>query len=143
MSRAGTGRDRSRWRVVGGQCGVFRIEAIDKDLVQTEITRKGKAVDEVGVDAMRVRSSLTLQVHARTGVLNCGGWRAKTSVLAYRQRRDAAAAVVRHQHAAAFGVHRQVTRAEATRRLLVERSELARLWRDEKSVHRTGTFAFK
>src|SRR5262245_41777823 len=123
MARPGAGRQGTRGRVVGDQRTVGRIEFIDHDLVKAKVTSEGEPIGGVGRNKMPVRPSLALLVHTGTAVLDKGGWRVQTSIRLDGQSLDAASPVVRHQNRLAGFIDRNVARAVAAGRLLVQRCE--------------------
>src|ERR1043166_576282 len=109
MAWAGAGLESGSGRVVRIEGGSGRFEAISQDLVETEIASEDETIGGVGNDAMGVRTGLALRVDTGAMVLNERA-RGGEAFGIDRQRRDAAAAIIRHQHALAGVVDDQVTR---------------------------------
>src|SRR6266446_5678401 len=74
---------------------------------------------------MVLRAFLPLRIDTRSLVLDRGARRPQPAILLSGQRRDAAAAVIGHQHCLARAVNDQVARAVAFRGLLVQEREVS------------------
>ena len=92
---------------------------------------------------MRVRPFLALRVGARSVVLDEDRWRVQTAVRLDRQRFDTATAVIGDENSLAGPIHKEMARAVATGRLLIQGNEFARARVDDKSAHCSALFAVK
>ena len=58
MARARTGGNFRERRIIGRQLPLFRVEAVNKQLVESEVGGDGESVVGIDVDRMRVRFAL-------------------------------------------------------------------------------------
>src|SRR5262245_38500584 len=126
VARAGARRYFGPWRIVGSQSASWRIEPIDKKLVESQIGGHGKAIGRIEVDGVGMRPFLPVRIDTRTLVLDKrGGW-TQPAVVRDRKHRHTAAAVVGNQDVLAGAVHGDVAWSGAFGRLLVHELQFPR-----------------
>src|SRR5262245_57681988 len=123
VSRGRPGADLDGRRVVGRQCPLGRVDAVDEDLVQASVRDESEAVGGVEVDGVGQWPLLGVV----PGVLDQRRRRAEAAVFLDRYATGVAAAVVGDQHVLALLVHGDKTRSWSARRLLVEQPQVAAL----------------
>src|SRR5262245_11806801 len=143
LTRARSGRDRRRWRVVWRERALVRVEAVDEDLVEAKICRKGEVVGGIEVDRVPVRPLLPARVGALALVLDEAARLAELAVLANRQAGNTAAAVVRHQDVLARPIHDDVAGTSAARGLLIEQLQLSRVGVEGEGADRAALLALE
>ena len=136
VARPGAGSNLGERRIVRLQRAVLRVEAIDEDLVETEIGHEGEAIGRVDPDAVRVGLCLALGIDAAALMLDRGGALAEAPIRVEPDDRDAAALVVGDQDIAVRRIERDVARVGAPARLLVDQREAARLRIDAERADR-------
>ena len=125
VARPGSGGEAHTGGLVGEQARIFDIEPIDDDLIHAQIGDEDKTVIGREGDAVGVRSLLATRVGAAANVLMEVTTSPEPTVREDGKNGNAAAAVIGGNQHAARGIQRQVARAVATCRLLVEKLERA------------------
>ena len=131
VTGAFAGGDAARLRLVRREQPFLGIEPEDEDVIRTEIGDVGAAVLRMEVNAMRVRTSLTAGVRARTDMLNRRGRGRKGTVGLDRQGGRRSRTVIHHDQVAAGGVNDEVRRSFTLGGFGVEQAQLV-------AFHRIG-----
>ncbi len=97
MPRSGTGTNFDEWRAVGRKGTRLRVESIDQQLIQSEISGKDELIVDAGLNFVRVGRRLALFVYAGASMLDKRGARTEAAILFDREYCDVPAVVVRDQ----------------------------------------------
>ena len=103
------------------------IQAINQELVQSEIGHEGKAIGGVQCDRVGMGTRLAGGVDARPLMLKEVGGFPQATVPPHGQDTDAPAHEIGHVHVGALLVHQDVARIGPVRRLRVEKRQVSRL----------------
>ena len=109
--------------LVAGECPGLRVEGVDQHLVEAEIGGEGEPIGGIEIDRVRVRFFLPLRIDAVPLVGDHAGGRPQLAACDNRERGDAPATVVGHQHMPPGGVHIQVAGPRSARQFGVQHGQ--------------------
>src|SRR5690606_37235288 len=109
MPRPRTWRNTNGRRIVLRESSLGRIEQVNEQSVETQVSGDAKAVRRVEVDRVSMRALLAAGVGAGTRVLLDVRGRSESAALLDRQHGEIPPTVVRHQHDLAGRIDDQMT----------------------------------
>src|SRR5512133_1455829 len=127
VSRAGPAIELRVRRIVRSKGSGFRIEAIDQQLIQTQINCNCETIVGRGLDPVRVRTFLAFTVHARSCVLNESRSLADPAIALNWKYRDAPASIVGDQYILPGLVERDIAGIGSSRSDFVQETQLTGL----------------